>query len=736
MANNDPSVPNVVQTRKEWLLIVVGSLLFTLGFYFSTPSLWDSMDFVFFYRPNFQFLHDAIWSGTIPLWNPHIGLGRPFLADSQNAVFYPLIWLVVLGPHIALVLLTWIHHVIAFAGMRKLTESSGAQKIPALIAAVAFVLSGPLVSRWSSGQIMYCCAIAYMPWLFILARQCFERFAWKRIAATALVLALQFLCGHPQIFWVTGIGMGLYILGLGLFPISTQKVTTTFKALGQLALASAWSLAITACVLLPFLTLIEEGNRSESVTFAAFGKMPHAAFLSLFGTLKPLWEYNIFTGWWLTLPGLAGLTLIRHRECRAWLFIVVISVLMALGDDTPMFTLNYHLLPGFAKMRFVARIAILIPMGLLICGAIWLSRKDFEKSDLLRVLLVANAAIWLVWYLYETPVNPWQLPLAINLYAFGLPAILVLIATVLRPQQRAQTVLAIIAIGCLIEIGSEAWSTKSIYRMENVSGIDPSHPGQLILAKHLSQHFPYEEGTPPPRVLINSHAVPESYGMIYGYSSPDAYTSLFLKRPWDYLHGMLGITSPSLANTYLSYNVYRTTPFPWPAIAQDVGFHPEQGLINNPEPKPRAYLSFSAEPPRSSVEVLNLLTNEHDIYRSTLIESSLSNPLPTNDLPAQIIPIKTFRKNEIALEFEAPRDGLLVLAEAWYPGWQAGVNETVSPIIPVNYWMRAVPISAGKQTVRIFYREKRLPIGITISAISLILAISIILRPRKVKTAT
>ena len=79
-------------------------------------------------------------------------------------------WLVVLGPHVALVLLTWTHHVLAFVGMRRLTESAGADKLPSIIASVAFVLSGPFVSRWSSGQIMYCCAIAYMPWLFILAR--------------------------------------------------------------------------------------------------------------------------------------------------------------------------------------------------------------------------------------------------------------------------------------------------------------------------------------------------------------------------------------------------------------------------------------------------------------------------------------------------------------------------------------------------------------------------------------
>ena len=172
--NEDPAVS--ISPRTEWILIIVGALLLTLGLHFTGPSLWESMDYTFFYRPNFQFLHDAFWAGEIPFWNPHIGLGRPFLADTQNAVFYPPAWLVALGPDVALVLLAWMHHVLAFVGMRKLAEASGAGRLPANIAAIAFVLGGPFVSRWASGQIMYCCAMAYLPWLFMLAQRTFEKF--------------------------------------------------------------------------------------------------------------------------------------------------------------------------------------------------------------------------------------------------------------------------------------------------------------------------------------------------------------------------------------------------------------------------------------------------------------------------------------------------------------------------------------------------------------------------------
>ena len=95
--------------------------------------------------------------------------------------------------------------------------------------------------------------------------------------------------------------------------------------------------------------------------------------------------------------------------------------------------------------------------------------------------------------------------------------------------------------------------------MRNVSGLDPTHPGQWLLVERLDQ-MEKESGVPP-RVLIDSHAVPENYGMIHGYSSPDAYTSLFLKRPWDYLHGVAGVVPPLPTKKTPSPRAPRKSPF-------------------------------------------------------------------------------------------------------------------------------------------------------------------------------
>ncbi len=54
--------------------------------------------------------------------------------------------------------------------------------------------------------------------------------------------------------------------------------------------------------------------------------------------------------------------------------------------------------------------------------------------------------------------------------------------------------------------------------------------------------------------------------MVHHFSSFDANCSLFLRHPWDYLHGMLGIQPPEEKNNALAEEVYTRGPFPYPDL--------------------------------------------------------------------------------------------------------------------------------------------------------------------------
>src|SRR5260370_743228 len=80
---------------------VVGLLAASLAFYyplvFLGRALVDYDAFVYFY-PQRVYLAESLLAGRIPLWDPDLFLGVPFLANPQTAVLYPPSWLFLLGP--------------------------------------------------------------------------------------------------------------------------------------------------------------------------------------------------------------------------------------------------------------------------------------------------------------------------------------------------------------------------------------------------------------------------------------------------------------------------------------------------------------------------------------------------------------------------------------------------------------------------------------------------------------
>ena len=48
---------------------------------------FEAADAVVVFQPFFEYSKDAF--PRLPLWNPHVMAGRPFLADAQSAVFSP-----------------------------------------------------------------------------------------------------------------------------------------------------------------------------------------------------------------------------------------------------------------------------------------------------------------------------------------------------------------------------------------------------------------------------------------------------------------------------------------------------------------------------------------------------------------------------------------------------------------------------------------------------------------------
>lgn len=81
----------------------------------------------------------------------------------------------------------------------------------------------------------------------------------------------------------------------------------------------------------------------------------------------------------------------------------------------------------------------------------------------------------------------------------------------------------------------------------------------------------------------------------------------------------------------------------------------------------------------------------------------------------------------VTITASTDRAGYLVLADTFYPGWNAFIDGRPAPIYRADYVFRAVPLEAGEHSVIFEYRPMSLLLGALISAVGLLITIGITL---------
>jgi len=716
--------------------IGLAALLVTTLAFLTPPTLFEGLDWGELHLPNRRFLAQSLGSGRLPLWNPYVALGRPFLADVETAVFYPpnLIY-VVLDPSVALALLTAAHVVLAGAGMLRLGRLLGAERWASAIAALSFVLGAPIAARLAAGQVAYAHAACYLPLIFALGAEMQHSFSWARLARLAAALGLQLLCGHPQIAWVTWLGLVAFLAGrAGSRPIAWRS---WLEGAGGLAAAFALGLGLAGIMLGPFLELVTQGNRAQpTLAFAAGGAMEWSHWISLFlpnGNTKLFyWESNQYMGLLAAAVGLAGLLRGRDANARGLAAVASVGALVAAGPRTPVFGVLYSVLPGIALFRIHARAAILVSFALTVGGALFLSHppQGPRRKQLLAVsLAIPVLAVGLAWFWRPLPI-PRSLLLGRLALIVAVAILGFLAVSEEHPLRRASLLgLPMVVVADLL---TAQLATKTAWLWP----VPPTSGTEKRLASRLAEAGLLRPGLAPPRIAVPRIAARENAAMAYGWASVAGYNALTLDRVWRYLHLTLGVEPSVDKNTYVSARVYEHGPFPYREAALVAGWDPKTSAIAlRPTSDPRAYVVGKVRPVRDWHEALTFLRGGHDVHREALVEArdlAATGSLRPETIVRGRATILSFEPERIVIGAETSEPALLVLKEAWYPGWRAWVDGRPAPCVAANAWMRAVPLPAGTHDVRLEYRSRFLGAGAATSVVSaaLLLLGPRLLRPR------
>lgn len=744
--------------------------------------IWLTGKALYWGTPSTQFIPwwvqswTSLAAGELPLWNPMLGMGTPLLANYQSALIYPGTWVYLLLFSLGGTgLMAWgmapmlaLHLSIAIAGMFRFLEKLGLNRFAQVVGGLAFGFSGYVFSR--SHFLSINASLAWLPWILALGYSVVrerKKISWIFLSG---VLCLQWLAGHAQTSWYS-------LLLLGFFSVywipTSNEDRQIWKVVKHLFSAGLLAISITAIQIWPTLEFLANSQRASQVSpeFALtysfwpwrilsliapnlFGNPAHGNYWG-YGNF---WEDAIYVGF---IPAILGMSwLIRNLQIRKnfsqTIFLstlTISSLLLALGANTPIFPWLYAKVPGIALFQAPTRISIWAVFSIATMAALgaqqWSKPKGrklywtrLSGAGALAVLIVAL----LLPYAPQNNLGLINQTIITALIPLGTTWLAAVLLTISAPDLHGGTKLKkwhwIAMFVIALELSWTAWNfmpsvSVDFYNEERVSAIaqiEMKNGNRVFLEKELEDKLRFEDffrfdsflsGQEP--VEMRNYGLP-NLSILDGVPSINNYDPIQIERyqnAMDYLSNLsfekgIGILEMWGVSAYLTMEGNgEILP---QAIAAELRFQWFECAI----------------PVGDASEALYILKNEDVPVSNIIIEiksrSASSNcKAGLNSEPAQIVVVED-KSLEMTIEIDASHAGWLFIADTYYPGWHAYLDQDEVTIYPANAAFRAIEIPVGKHNLELRYEPRSFWGGALISVIGISLYFYLLIKRREHET--
>ena len=695
----------------------------------------------FFYRPLFVetfFFRDltllfygkkllfaeALRSGQIPLWDPLMHGGQPFLAEPNNAAFYPtnilfLILPVLAAFNINIVLQFLLCGVSAYF----LARTLGLSTTSAFVTGCVYTFCGYVLSSANLMNLMQA-----MPWPPALLASVHLLLVERRkrwLVTGAISGALPLLAGAAELS-----AMSFALAAAWILFVGSEVADRRSRLAGLLAIAFASGLSLMQT--LPAYEMIRNSSRHEKRDYATFvqwsvspQRLPELVVPQFFGPTDTLarrdywggryesgypYIISIYFGTAALLLALAGAfasdAIPRRGRILLAVFAAVGSIL-SLGLYLPFFHFVWAHVPLLSMFRFPVKALqlALVPIALLAGAGIEAAtkRRFVLPAAIVTLIFLITAiafrgAVARAFFVDELPPES-AAELTRSLMHAAIASALFVVA-LLTKQQRA------IAALVLIDLAVAGWRVNSYASSE------------LFVA---------------PPLAAKVRAILGDGGRLYRTADPFVQT---LNVPtndnvwlawWDiqllsrYTAATWGIPLvfhedyDGLAPIQMSRMTDAIAKLPWnerlkvlSAAGATAIITPD--LIDSPD-----------------VELIDKVRGANGlplyVYRN-----KTSRPLrfnPATPQPGNPATVKTLGRtmNQWSVEVFTPTPGRLTFNDTWYPGWKMTVDGAERPQLRADFGLSAVDVPAGRHIVTKRYRP-RLPLIGLIGSIATALALA------------
>lgn len=682
----------------------------------------------------------ALRAGHLPEWQRGIFLGYPLLADPQAAVFAPTTWLTLpLDSARAITVGTLLHLCVGGWGMVFWLRLRGLSSLPSILGAVLFVLGAKEtvhIQHWN-----FAASTAWWPWMLAGMEGFADQGRGRFLALTSAATALSWFGGAPQMsYFGTAIAE---VHALVLAPALWRRR----RADAALLLAAVpMGILLAAPLILPAVELARLGPRGHGTSYAfatSFG-WPDRWGLALLllpkafggGWHRPnmnLWEATGYLG---ILPlALVAAAPLRRRGVSLFLGLGVLGVWLSFGQSSwlGLHRAFYDFLPGYGAFRVPTRSlmvtsfasALLAAEALDAMGRDEVRRWDRAALALLVILAVTPSLTHFSSFSLDRVAARENTAVTMALAAAGLGWLVAVRLLGRTPRNRAMWMVAAILF-CLGD---------SYLAFGRMNAVAPAR----------------SETAPLPELVFRVPAAPEPRRVAVVTEWGRA-ANAPLRRGWE---GVTGFSPTSIGRVGALLDATATHRLVLPGPARldtaDATFpRPDPSsplwplfatplvVTDRPSPLPRiarlpsernASAHRSPALPRvfwtgawtivGDEGLTGAQTGSHPLIAAAagdraILAPETPLPLPTAGEPSGPASATSVRVADAHVEasVSAPRDGIAVVLEPWFPGWRATVDGHPAPVGRANYAFMAVPVPAGDHELRLEYRPTRLWPGV------------------------
>ncbi|PIY69204.1 hypothetical protein COY90_01930 [Candidatus Roizmanbacteria bacterium CG_4_10_14_0_8_um_filter_39_9] len=693
--------------------------------------------------PSKVLMFDMIRRGQLPLWNPYMFSGTPFLADINLGLLYPLnILYLILSPLRALSYMIIIDVYLAGAFMYVYGRIMKLSRFAAVASSLIFMFSGSVMTFTLNTPILN--SVVLIPLILIFLEMSIQKKSLAFVLGISIVLSLQIFAGHAQFFYYSSLLVAVYLLFR-----SNESLFTRIKLLATIFIPVNF---LTAIQLIPFLELTTFSTRPVFNFAYASSSSPvisllHMIFVNIFGVFKDgtswgaMADTNGYVGIVPLILAMVALIKIKDRVITFYGGVALVTFLIALGKYSPLYYLAFYVLPFFSRFRSPPSILILYSVALsmlagygfdyifsgntvnkrllrqavLICSPIFiltlLSRIFFYKKFVSLVYLINSIkkASFLTRFLHYSEFqihsifNMWTENVAIIMLFVLLFTFLLYAIKQCRSQLFRVLLILLIAVDILFYARNNLLTTfENIYKSPStlISRLkqDPESRIHTMTDEGKKPIFEdksfFERETEKAAYLLSPNM-----SSIYKIQSIDGYGSIVNKNYAAY------VRSGSVDPTHI--DVIAPGAFELDTLAVKyviTGGRYEKELSSDPTFK-------------KLLQIQNkLLGKTFSVYENKNVKPR-SYLLNDADIATGSSTITSSTENSVEISTTASSAAKLILSDVYYPGWSVTIDKKPGTIYQSGIF-RSVDLSEGKHVVSFTYFPKKFIIGAVISIIN------------------